>query len=351
MKAPVPYRSKPITVVLILLLSSMVACIDPFDFPFTDEGGTMVVEGILTNGEGPFTVRLSTSRSFNAQSGSSRPAVQGAVVIITDDQGTEVLLQEVRPGLYQTDPLGLSGVPGRIYTLLITTEEGRNYASIPQQMPLPVAIERLRVEQDVELQEVNSGRLEQVAGIRAYIEAQDPARQDNYYIWNWRGTYEARTHPELATPIPKNCCGVCWLTESSQEINVFEDSFADGSNIADRELGFIEINSRKLTNKYLLQAEQLTITKEGFEFWSGVRDQLGNVGSIFDPAPAILRGNVVNPADPNEQVLGFFTVAAKTEAQFELLGGAYQLDAPTLLPVNDDCRLLDNASANRPDYY
>ena len=351
MSQRLPYHPKAIVVLLLVMLLSMYACIDPFDFPYEDEGGTMVVEGVLTNGKGPFTIRLSTSRSFNTESGSFRPPVTGATVTISDDKGNSERLLEALPGVYQTDPLGIQGVPGNTYTLSIVTEAGINYLSTPQKMPEPVAIQALQLIEDVELRPTSAGVLEEIPGIRATLELQDPPNERNFYLWNWKGTYEVITNPELATPTPKNCCRQCWLTESSQEINLYEDTFTDGKLIQDRELSFIAIDRRKLFNKYVLQVEQLAVTQEAYAFWSGIDDQLSNVGSIFDPAPARLQGNVVNPADPNEQVLGFFMVAAKTVAQRELTANQFALTAPDVAPVNNDCRLLDNASTIRPDYY
>ena len=55
-----------------------------------------------------------------------------------------------------------------------------------------------------------------------------------------------------------------------------------------------------------LQIYQHSITKEAYTFFAAIEQQENSQGGIFDPPPAALAGNLYNPEDPDEQVIGIF---------------------------------------------
>lgn len=352
---------KILSVALILAGSTFLSCIDPYDFPFEQESETLVIEGVISNGRGPYNVRVSTTRPYETFSGSFRPAVRGARVEIADNTGNREVLTEISPGEYQTSSAGIQGVPGREYTLIVETAEGDIYQTRPQRMLPPVPIAEVYVETDFRSELNEEGNEVDIPGVNVYINTQDPETLGDAYLWNLSGTYQVKTFPELHqekapfgpgfVPAPKDCCATCWVTELFGKVNVEDDEFFNGSALNGRELGFIPLSTDRLYVKYLVEVEQLTISQEAYRFWKAIEDQQNNVGSIFDPAPARIQGNIYNVSNPDELVLGFFMVTSKSRASTTIVNSDINIPVPQDTPIPDDCRLIPGASASRPPQY
>ena len=78
----------------------------------------IVIEGLITDRPGPYTVKISKSGSYFNQP--VLPPVSGAQVIITDNISSTDTLKETKPGIYLTSKT--RGIPGRTYTLKVLSE-------------------------------------------------------------------------------------------------------------------------------------------------------------------------------------------------------------------------------------
>ena len=59
----------------------------------------------------------------------------------------------------------------------------------------------------------------------------------------------------------------------------------------------------------IVEVWQMSISDRAYNFWNLFFIQTTNFGGPFDTPPAPVEGNVFNPIDANEQVLGFFGVS------------------------------------------
>jgi hypothetical protein len=75
----------------------------------------MVIEGLINDAPGPYTVTISKSGSYFNQP--VLVMVSGAQVIISDDSGTTDTLKELISGVYFTKKT--RGIPGRTYTMKV----------------------------------------------------------------------------------------------------------------------------------------------------------------------------------------------------------------------------------------
>lgn len=91
-----------------------------------------VVEGILTDEAGKSFVKLSATKAIAENN--DFPPVTGAAVIITNNSGNNIVLEETSPGTY-TSP-GLVGSPGKTYSLEVTINGEKFTASstMPQKI-------------------------------------------------------------------------------------------------------------------------------------------------------------------------------------------------------------------------
>ena len=105
---------------VISLLSMFVfdGCQKVIDVDLNDAAPRIVIEGVINDRRGPYTVSITKSGSYFNEP--VLPSVSSAKVIISDNSGTTDTLREMAPGIYVTSRI--RGIPGRTYTLNITSE-------------------------------------------------------------------------------------------------------------------------------------------------------------------------------------------------------------------------------------
>jgi hypothetical protein len=129
------------TIFLILSLFVLAACYrDPFDIDTSEFGSSVVIEGIITDQEGPQTVKI--SRTVNITETNAFPRVSGAGVSISENTARPVSLQEITDGVYQT--YELTGIPDQNYTLTVQIKDKTYTASCT--MPQPMVLEEIEFE-------------------------------------------------------------------------------------------------------------------------------------------------------------------------------------------------------------
>src|SRR5690349_4270405 len=108
-----------LTLLTVGLLSS---CTDvvPIDLP--DPEPQLAVEGNITDQPGPYTIRLTKTGAYFTKD--ELPAVRGAELTLTDNEGHRETLRETAPGQYQSQ--SMQGKIGNSYVLTIRAE-GQEY--------------------------------------------------------------------------------------------------------------------------------------------------------------------------------------------------------------------------------
>lgn len=116
------------------------SCTKEIDLPLPNDSNKVVIEANVNEGAGPHTVRVSRSVAFTNTN--TFPAINGAIVTLSDDQGNSEQLTETSPGNYTTSTL--EGVQGRNYCLS-TTVDGTTYTA-ECRMPYHVPLDTVRID-------------------------------------------------------------------------------------------------------------------------------------------------------------------------------------------------------------
>ena len=128
---------------IFLLISSVflmvsVSCHqDVINIDLTEIGSQIIIEGSITDRDGPYTIKISRTASHFRQG--DYPPVTEAVVRLSDNAGHSETLVQTEPGIYKTHRT--QGIPGRTYTLEVSVE-GEAY-SASSTMPRPIALDSL----------------------------------------------------------------------------------------------------------------------------------------------------------------------------------------------------------------
>ena len=113
--------------------------LEPITIDLIDVGPEIIIEGIITNQIGPYTVTVNKKGDY-LKFDEDFPPVTDANVTISDDMGNSESLSEISDGVYRTSIF--QGYPGRTYTLKVITD-GKEYKATSY-MPHSIELDSLR---------------------------------------------------------------------------------------------------------------------------------------------------------------------------------------------------------------
>ena len=286
---------------LVLLLAG---CVDRYLPPVISAPQTyLVVDGFI-NLRGVTTVRLSRSRSLNTP---TSPVETNASVTIQDETGVSYPLFEriIGTGTYTSDYLTLS--PTHQYQLRLRTGAGREYASDLVTGKLTPAIDQLSWASETN-------------GVQVYLDAHDPAGATGYYRWTYQETWAFHSDYQSGYEYVNNQIQArsediyhCWRSENSTAIKLSTTTGLSQDVVAKFPLTLLPANSDKLGTRYSILVQQYAQTPEEYAYWDNLRKNTESLGTLFDPLPSQLSGNVHGLTDASELVLGYVGTASVTE--------------------------------------
>ncbi|UOQ98632.1 DUF4249 domain-containing protein [Hymenobacter sp. 5317J-9] len=285
------------------LLLSLTACVEPYAPPvISSPARYLVVDGFI-NLSGVTVIRLSRSQSLALTT--APPFEAKAMVSIKDDAGALYPLAERLPGTYSSQPLALS--PNRRYQLQVSTLTGRRYAS-------DLVVAKVAPPIDSVTWSVDS------KGVQLYVSTHDPANATRYYRWKaqetWQYNSAFRSDYEYVNgamrPRVENIF-TCWSTANSTSIMLGNTQKLSDDVVANAPLHLLPRNSYKLRVKYSLLVQQLAQTAEEYAYWEMLQKNTESLGTLFDPLPTQLTGNVHCLDDAGELVLGYVGATSVTQ--------------------------------------
>jgi hypothetical protein len=290
----------PVRIIMLFILISTGSCISQF-VPVTDEAKSfLVVEGLLTDQNNAYKVKI--SRSSSPGSKKPGPVVTGCVVYVSDDQNNKYIFNEKPAGTYKSDSLLFRGVAGRKYVLHITSD-AKSYETFPIEMkPVPLMDSLF-----AEIVYKNTYILgDPVPGYQVYINSYDPTGKCNYYRWDFTETWQFRLPYTYETV--KN--RICWKTAVSTNIYVKNTSSLKEARVARFPLNFITTETDRLTIKYSMLLRQFSLNQDEFDYWEKLQRLTEESGGLYDIVPMSVGSNIHCVDFPEEKVLGYFSVSS-----------------------------------------
>jgi hypothetical protein len=290
----------PIILAIIALTAS--SCVSQFTPEIVSQSKFLTVNGLITDENSQYTIKLGLSRPLDVTA-DEEPA-QGALVMVSDDLGNNYTFSENEPGVYISDPTRFIGQPGRTYNLAIS-HQGRHYMSSPGLLRKSPPIDS--VAHEVIEREINaSGETEKI--VRVMLSTLDPSSDNHYFRWTYDETWEIFL-PFNNIPYEKR---VCWMNEQSHNILLANTEAYSEDRITDLTLTTFNNSTDRGRSKYSMLIKQYATSREEYEFWNTVKLITENTGGIYDVTPVSVTGNIICTSDPEEIVLGFFSVSGVT---------------------------------------
>lgn len=271
---------------LFLCLLVFFGCKDVVEVKISKKGGGDLVVNAFFEVDNLSHKVVTLSRSDNYEGQFKEIKEGGAKVSVVRNDGFSITFFEFSEGKYS--PLLNSSIKiDTNYFLRIETEDGKLYESDFQKAPNPVCPDSIRFLTQAYLS--NNGfqffLSDPPKTIFPAITFIDRKGEENYYAWNvFKGG-------KLITDI--------------FNMKLLDDSgIVDGSRLS---FDFLWFNHVFLPNERV-RFEQLTLNKETFEYLTSLKN-LTESSSPFS-SPAYLRSNIQCLSNPNEKVLGFFSLSS-----------------------------------------
>ncbi|WP_339794393.1 DUF4249 domain-containing protein [uncultured Imperialibacter sp.] len=291
-------------------------CVEPFEPEEPGFKSVLVVDGFISNSTEPYTIAL--SRTAPLSNPGALPEA-GATVSVADDEGEVYLFRETVPGIYQSDPTIFVGRVGGKYQLSITTASGEQYQSDTVLLKQSPPIDSVYYERELRLTDV-AGEMKD--GISIFVEAHDSTGQTRFYRYDYTETYEVKlTYPgewvyspsQGAYTIRDPRLGLCYATHPGGNILVANTSSYTEDRVKKLEVTYVSTGGYKLSGLYSIQVKQYALSEPSYRYWYELQKTSESLGTLFDPQPYEIRGNVRQVNDPEATVLGYFDAGAVSE--------------------------------------
>ncbi len=292
---------------LLLLLSILLlinSCITQFIPQTTEDKELLVVEGIITDQPGPYIIKLSRSLPLGVRNVAN--PVKGCTVTVSDDLENTFNFKETVSGTYVSDPSVFRGVIGRQYTLHINlnaTYNNHTYESFPVDLTPVPPIDSLYYEK--ENIEIGTGGSPSQQGCQVYLNTHDPTNQCKYYRWEYTETWEFILPYSVTNR-------TCWISDNSDVINIKNTSVIDEAKVDRYPINYISNASDRLSVKYSMLVNQYSLSEDEYLYWNKLQNFSQQVGGLYDLIPSAVPSNINCLDDPDEKILGYFSVSGNS---------------------------------------
>jgi Domain of unknown function (DUF4249) len=161
-------------ITIITTLFAITSCTKEVVIDLNSTAPQIVIEGVITDQIGIYEVKI--TKTVNFSDSNNYPAVQGAIVTISDNKGNSEKLTEAKAGIYQTKKL--VGISGNTYTLTVVTN-GKTYTA-KSTMPQNVKLNSVEIAEST----ISNGGIitDKIYDVLPHYF--DPTNVANYYYFN-----------------------------------------------------------------------------------------------------------------------------------------------------------------------
>ena len=324
-----------IGIISILFLAA--GCVKPYT-PHLNQPptGYLVVEGNINAGDGPSPIILSRSEPL------SDTAVEifetGASVALDGSDGSTYVAVPDGAGTYTFGALPLDST--KTYRLDIHTASGDEYQSdyVPVIPNPPIdSISHVAKGSD---------------GVYINVNTHNPSNNSRYYQWSYSETWEYTSAEFSSLEFDKASDTVierpaadqiytCWRSDSSSSILVYSTTKLGQDVVSQFPITFIPEGDQRLSTEYSIYLHQYTLSEGAYNYLSLMQSNTENLGSIFDPLPSGLRGNIHCVTQPSQVVVGYVNVSSEQNLRVFII-------RPNFWPYEFTCELPDITVPSTP---
>jgi hypothetical protein len=360
----------------ILVFVAASACVDPIAFDAPPAAELLVIDGSITDQQGPYTVKITRGLGLDADT-NAPPPVTGVVVKLHDDLGSVENFTETAPGMYSTGGT-IRGTIGRSYHITLQMPDGSALQSEPEKILPTGEVQSIRYEFEPRRADKGFGILPADV-FNIYIDADGGPEVNNesYLRWRFTGTYKVETFPQLHMTLsqefyyrdPRPCsgfvvapapnggvleqvapcvCCTCWVKLFETQPQLSDTELVNDGQFRNLKVGEVPINPDSFFHKVLVEVEQMSISKVAFDYFRIIRTQKEGASDLFQPAQGRLRGNISSPNN-KYQVVGLFWAASISKKSIYLSRTDVPYPLAPMEILTEPCYVVfQNATTTKP---
>lgn len=285
----------------VLLIAS---CIDPYNPPqIEDADNYLVVDGFLDSSTGDGTVIL--TQTISLSDGGEVPYINNAQIQLEIKEGGVLPFTLVENGTYKISSVTLAD---KEESRIRINWNGKIYYSefVASNTTPPI---------DSITWDIDPNNLD------IKITTHDANDAGRYYRWKYVETYEYVSAFHSGYYYNEDDDAVyfrgidndiyrCWATAPSTNVFVATTTGLNENRIDRVKLISMSATDFRIAIRYSILVTQFSISKEEFDFWTEIKKSTESIGTIFDPLPSRVLGNLYSESASAEPVLGYFTVSS-----------------------------------------
>jgi hypothetical protein len=203
------------------------------------------------------------------------------------------------------------------------------------------------------------------AGLQLSVNTHNPQNNTRYYQWLYKETWEFHAAylsnlKYVITPGPQgglvysltpsvwhwyppdpydSSIYTCWQSDTSTQILV-GSSASLSEDVINLPIATIPPGSQKLSVLYSIHVTQYGWSEAGYQFLQTMKKNTENTGSVFNPLPSQLTGNIHCLSNPSQITVGYFNVSPAQDIRLfisaaEVPGWNYEAPCPEFVIPND----------------
>jgi hypothetical protein len=292
--------------IFFIILVIQFACKKPYDVPAININyAYLVLEGNIEIGNNKISV-IHLSRTQTLKDTSVTTPETQAKVMIESNNGSSYLLNETSNGEYTSSPLQLNSI--QEYRLKVITANSDQYVSAFVKGKAAPEIDSVTWKQDKDL--------------KIFVHSHDPSNSTRFYKWEFDETAQHNAPIESNLGVKDGLIFYrdsttqiynCWTTTRSNTIAVASTKALNTDVVSYQQIHKIIQNDSRLDIKYSINVRQYAISEEAYQYWQILQKSTQQTGSIFDPQPSQISGNVTCVNDPKKIVIGFISAGSYSE--------------------------------------
>jgi len=366
---------------IILVLVSFVRCTEIYNPNIASDKEALIVEGLITDEAGPFTIKLSKAKPLPFDSVNSATYLVGkAQVSIVDNEMKTYTLKESSFGSYVTPTEFVTKI-GNSYKLRIVTREGVRYESSFEKLMPPQGYDNIRANYSTQDYLNGNNEMQNIAGALILVDLfKSLSSQDSIVSCRFNSNLTIQYSYTARDLTMNGKTEIDWwhwfrfrwkTVNLNTDNNITDEKIAgSSSSVINHSLGFMPFNLKSYNLAlnygmvipepiiiYYLRVNQYTINSDSHRFYKTANNQLSASGKLFDPITSQLQGNMKCLSNPSKIALGIFEVSSVRKYAFLIKGSVNNknvsvIQAPVMDVPNDskfEYAVWDNYPTPVPD--
>jgi len=158
--------------------------------------------------------------------------------------------------------------------------------------------------------------------VHIFVNAHDDNNIAKYYRWNYVETWENDApyqsvyyylNGQFVLRDSSQMIYQCYKSDNSTSISIYSTTQLSKDVVSQQEVALVPLSTEKIGIEYSIQVNQYALTSDEYNYWQILSSNTQNLGTLFDPLPSQITGNIHCTTDTSVIVLGYIGAGSQTQ--------------------------------------